>query len=67
MVKYERGQYRKKENRLVFVSVSTWSQYSKETFSPDAAHISDLHLNILMCVQEFSELRFFAFISLCAD
>ena len=47
MVKYERGQYRKKEKRLVFVSVSTWSQYSKETFSPDAAHISDLHLNIL--------------------
>ena len=31
----------------MYVSVSTWSQYSKETFSPDAAHISDLHLNIL--------------------
>ena len=31
----------------MFVSVSTWSQYSKDTFSPDAAHISDLHLNIL--------------------
>ena len=30
----------------MFVSVYTWSQYSKE-FSPDAAHISDLHLNIL--------------------
>ena len=29
--------------KLVFVSVSTWSQYSKA----DAAHISDLHLNIL--------------------
>ena len=45
MVKYERGQYRKKKR--VFVSVSTWSQYSKETFYPDAAHINNLHLNIL--------------------
>ena len=36
---------RKKKIGVCFVP--TWSQYSKETFSPDAAHISDLHLNIL--------------------
>ena len=42
--------------RLVFVSVSTitWTQamYSKETFSRDAAHIIDLHLNILSPVPD---------------
>ena len=54
MLKYERGQYRKKEKKItvcfciyMVARWRIWSMYSKETFSHDAAHISDLYLYIL--------------------